>query len=104
MSHRIVFSKPAEKQFRRLPTEVQQVLARRVSALADHPHPPDSRKLEGAGDCYRIRQGDYRLVYAVFDDQLVVLVLRVGHRSEVYHGLQDLARAIRERRRRPDEG
>ena len=104
MSYKIVFDRPAEKQFRRLPTEVRQALARRVSALAEDPRPPDSRKLEGTEDCYRLRQGDYRLVYTILEDRIVVLVLRVGHRGDVYRGIPDLARAVRKRKRRADSG
>ena len=104
MSYKIVFDRPAEKQFRRLPAEVRQPLARRVSALAENPRPPDSRKLEGTNDCYRLRQGDYRLVYTILEDRIVVLVLRVGHRGDVYRGIPDLARAVRKRKRRADSG
>ena len=45
--------------------------------------PSDSRKLEGTDDCYRLRQGDYRLVYTILEDRVVVLVLRAGHRGDV---------------------
>jgi mRNA interferase RelE/StbE len=101
MSYRIVFDRPAEKQFRRLPAEVRQALARRVSALAENPHPPESRKLEGTDDCYRLRQGDYRVVYTILEDRVVVLILRVGHRSSAYRRVSDLTRAINRHRRRP---
>jgi len=104
MSYKIVFDSPAEKAFRRLPAEIRQALARRVSTLAENPRPHDSRKLEGTNDCYRLRQGDYRLVYTILEDCVVVLVLRVGHRGDVYRGIPDLARAVRKRRRRPDTG
>ena len=99
MSYRIVIDKPAEKDFRRLPTDVQQGLGNRLSALAEEPHPPDSRKLKGAESCYRLRHGDYRLVYTVFEDQVVVLVLRVGHRSSVYRDIRGITQAIRKHRR-----
>ena len=104
MSYKIVFDRPAEKQFRRLPTDIRQALARRVSALAENPRPSESRKLEGTDDCYRLRQGDYRLVYTILEELIVVLVLRVGHRGDVYRGLPDLARALRKRKKRADSG
>ena len=99
MSYRIVFDRPADKGFRRLPEELQQALAHRISALADNPRPPQSRKLEGAPGCYRIRQGDYRIIYTILDDLVVVVVLRVGHRGDVYRGLGELTAAIKKHRK-----
>ena len=99
MRYKIAFDRPAERAFRRLPADVQQALARRLSALADDIHPPDSRKLQGTSNCYRLRHGDYRLVYTILEDQIVVLVMRVGHRSEVYRDIHSLTQAIRKRKR-----
>ena len=55
----------------------------RIRALADDPRPPGCRKLSGA-DKYRVRCGDYRIVYSVDDDSSAVHVVKVGHRREVY--------------------
>lgn len=55
-----------------------------LNALADDPRPPGCIKLQGGEGELRIRIGDYRVVYDVVDDELVVLILRVGHRREVY--------------------
>jgi mRNA interferase RelE/StbE len=55
-----------------------------------------SRKLEGTDNCYRLRQGDYRLIYTVLEDRVVVLVLRVGHRGDVYRGI---TRAVKKHRK-----
>lgn len=103
MTYRIVFDNPAARQFRRLSKETQQALGLRLSALTDDPHPPDSRKLEGTHNCYRLRQGDYRVIYTIIQDQVIVLVLRVGHRSDVYRSLPGLAQAIRKYRKKADE-
>lgn len=99
MSYKIVFDRPAEKQFLRLPADIRQGFARRLSDLTENPRPPDGRKLEGAKNCYRLRQGDYRLVYTILEDRVVVLVLRVGHRGDVYRGIPDIARALRKWKR-----
>ena len=99
MSYRIVFDRSAEKDFRRLPNEVRQALARSVSALAEDPHPADSRKLAGTDNCYRLRQGDYRLVYTVLEDRVVVLILRVGHRGDVYRDIRGITRAVKKHRK-----
>lgn len=55
-----------------------------IQELAEDPRPPGSLQLSGGDGEFRIRVGDYRIVYDVQDDELVVLVLRVGHRREVY--------------------
>ena len=55
----------------------------RIKALADDPHPPGCEKLAGQ-ESYRIRQGNYRVVYTIDDDRVIVEIVRVGHRSDVY--------------------
>jgi mRNA interferase RelE/StbE len=60
----------------------QQIVAK-IEALSDEPRPPGCEKLTGR-EYYRVRQGSYRIVYAIEDDRLVVYVVKVGHRSSVY--------------------
>ena len=55
-----------------------------IRGLAVAPHPPDSKKLRGADDFYRIRVGDYRVIYQVEHRSLVILVVSVGHRRNIY--------------------
>lgn len=62
----------------------RQRIVRRIRALADDPRPPGCEKLTGGGDRYRVREGRYRIVYAIEDDRLVVWVVKVGHRKDVY--------------------
>jgi mRNA interferase RelE/StbE len=62
----------------------RQRIVRRIRSLADDPRPPGCEKLVGQADRYRVREGRYRIVYAVEDDALVVYVVRVGHRKDVY--------------------
>ncbi len=59
----------------------------RILALADDPYPRAATKLEGARGFLRVRVGDYRILYTVEADRLVVLVVRIGHRREIYRGL-----------------
>jgi mRNA interferase RelE/StbE len=61
----------------------RQRIIKRIEALADDPRPPGVQKLSGQ-DRYRIRQGMYRIVYAIDDSDLCVVVVKVGHRREVY--------------------
>jgi mRNA interferase RelE/StbE len=62
----------------------RQRLVARIGALAEDPRPPGCEKLAGHSDRYRVRQGDYRVVYSVDDAQRIILVVKVGHRREVY--------------------
>lgn len=84
MAYRIEFASNADKQFRALEKSTQLRLARRINLLANEPRPQGIKKLTGEEDLYRIRVGDYRIVYQIQDKKLLVLIVRVGHRSEVY--------------------
>ena len=55
-----------------------------IDALAENPRAPGSVKLQGDGELYRVRVGDYRIVYQIQDAVLVVLVVQIGHRREIY--------------------
>ena len=84
MSYQIEFSRQADRQFRNLPSQIQQRLKSLIDSLAATPRPYGSEKLSGTDQLYRLRVGDYRIVYTVEDDRLLVLVVKVGHRREVY--------------------
>lgn len=84
MLYQIEFSRQADRQFRNLPSQTQQRLKSKIDSLASTPRPHGSEKLSSFDQLYRIRVGDYRIVYAVEDNRLVVLVVTVGHRREVY--------------------
>ena len=66
-------------------TDVRRILAR-MKALRDDPRAPGCEKLAGGSELYRVRQGTYRIVYAIHDEHVVVEVVRVGHRGRVYRG------------------
>ncbi len=55
-----------------------------VEKLAENPYPPGVRKLSGAQHTYRIRVGDYRIIFSIFAAELVIEIIRVGHRKDVY--------------------
>ena len=69
---------------RSLPRAAQVRIAPKIEALADEPRPPGVKKLAGEEELYRIRVGDYRVIYAIEDAELVVLVVMVGDRKDVY--------------------
>jgi mRNA interferase RelE/StbE len=62
----------------------RQRLVARIEALAENPRPAGCEKLAGHSSRYRVRQGDYRIVYSVDDAERVVLIVKVGHRREIY--------------------
>ncbi len=82
--YRIEVKQSAAKEIRAIGRKKdRQRIVDRISALADDPRPPGCTKLSGQ-DAYRVRQGDYRIVYTVADGVLVVEVISVGNRREVY--------------------
>lgn len=74
------------KDLRGIPkAEVRRILSR-IEALRDDPRAPGCEKLAGGSELFRVRQGTYRIVYAIHDEHVTVEVVRVGHRGEVYRG------------------
>ena len=82
-SYSILLTRTAAKELEGVPTKDRQRIVRRIEALAENPRPAGAEKLSG-DDKYRIRQGDYRILYEIEDTQLVVTVVRIGNRREVY--------------------
>lgn len=72
------------KQLKKLPVKVRTRIQTKIDELADNPRPNGVVKLEDSDNGYRIRVGNYRVLYNIFDDVLLVTVVRVGHRKDVY--------------------
>jgi mRNA interferase RelE/StbE len=83
-SYRVELTRSAEKDLRRIDRSRVVSLYEAIERLVDDPRPHGSKKLVGADRTYRIRVGDYRIVYEIEDKVLVVLVIRVAHRREAY--------------------
>ena len=83
-SYRVEVSATAERQIRRLARKDQIRVLRAVAALASEPRPRGCRKLRGYTDVYRIRVGTFRVLYSVEDERVVVIVLKVGQRKDIY--------------------
>ncbi len=82
-SYRLRFKSSVVRDLRSIPNQdVAKILAR-IEALAEDPRPPGCEKLSGLPR-YRVRQGVYRIVYEIQDDVLLVLVVKIGHRKDVY--------------------
>ena len=69
------------------PLKVRRQVVRRIRRLSENPRPPGCQKLGGQENRYRVRQGDYRIVYSITDQVLTVVVVKVGHRRDVYRHL-----------------
>lgn len=74
----------AERQLRKLSRSNQLRVARALVGLATEPFPTQSRKVAGTQDVWRIRVGSYRILYSVDNDRVVVIILKIGHRRDVY--------------------
>jgi mRNA interferase RelE/StbE len=72
------------KTLDRLPGDLYGRIIRKLGALEENPRPFGVEKLGGSENLYRVRVGDWRIVYAILDRELVVIVIRIGHRREVY--------------------
>lgn len=84
MSYHVDFTAAAARQVRKLPRPVRDRILDAVEGLIDDPRPHGAKKLVGEQTAWRIRVGDYRVIYDVFDAELTVTVVRAAHRREAY--------------------
>lgn len=82
-SYKIFIKKSAVKELEGIPKEYLRKITERIHMLAQNPRPPVSRKLSHQ-ELYRVRQGDYRIIYLVRDEEKIVEVVKIGHRREIY--------------------
>lgn len=83
-AYRIEFTPAADRDFRRLPRDIQTRLRPKIDALGENPRPRGGEALASEEGLYRIRVGDYRIVYQIRDQVLVVVLVRIRHRREAY--------------------
>lgn len=83
MNYQVIFSKGALKQFNKLSSDLQKRVQTKINELATEPRPNGVKKLED-NDLYRIRVGDYRVIYQIQDDILLVIIVKISHRSKAY--------------------
>lgn len=84
MKYRVDMRRSAQRELKRLPGRTQSQILDRADALADDPRPPGCVKMHGTKHIYRIRCGDYRVIYEIRDEIVLVVVIKIGHRREVY--------------------
>ncbi len=82
--YKIEISATAERQLKKIRREDQVRILRAVSLLARDPRPDGCRKMSSYDDIYRIRVGNYRVIYEIDGKQIVVIILKIGHRREIY--------------------
>lgn len=87
MAYRIEFRPAAARGLRRIPKPFKNRIAAAIVALAETPRPPGCVRLRGPDGFYRVRVGDYRIIYQIRDGVLLVIVVRVAHRQDVCRGL-----------------
>ena len=84
MTYRVEVAEAAVRSLRKLDPTARRRVQAAIELLAEQPRPSGARKLVGGDGLMRVRTGDYRIVYEIHDDVLVVLVVAVGHRREIY--------------------
>lgn len=94
MSYEVNFHQGALREFDKLSKTDQKRIGKAVDGLAEEPRPQGVLKLADT-DAYRIRIGTYRVVYAVRDEQLVILIVKVGHRRDIYKDIETIKQRLR---------
>jgi mRNA interferase RelE/StbE len=83
MKYQVILPKSVQRELDRLPDETANRILARLAALETNPRPADVKKLKGR-DAWRIRAGDYRVIYEIQDRASQIIVITIGHRREVY--------------------
>jgi mRNA interferase RelE/StbE len=83
-SYKIEWKRSARKELESLPQQIVARLFEAITDLANNPYPSGVRKLAGSEQAYRIRVGDYRVIYSIHNAQLIIEIIRVKHRKDVY--------------------
>jgi mRNA interferase RelE/StbE len=84
MAYSVLLAPSAERQLKTLADPIQKRIVKRLRALQTYPRRAGVTKLVGEDDLYRIREGNYRIIYTIRDKDLIVLVVKIGNRKEVY--------------------
>ncbi len=83
-SYKIEWKQSAKKELKKLDKQIIPRILQAVENLADNPYPPNSKKLIGSDSIYRIRVGNYRIIYNIQSSVLTIEVIKIGHRREIY--------------------
>lgn len=83
-AYKVGIKRSAEKELRAIPKADLTRITRKIQALSDNPRPHGTEEMKGQNLLFRIRQGDYRILYEINDTQKEIVILKIGHRREVY--------------------
>jgi len=86
MGYKVQFAKHAIKEFLKLPGDIRDTVIKKLQFLVDDPYAINSniKKLQGVEGCYRLRVGNYRVIYRIISLTLIIEIIKVGHRQEIY--------------------
>ena len=87
MKCKIEFKRSAAKALRKIPKPDQKRIANKIDSLSENLPDPATTKMKGDNPFHRVRIGDYRIIYEIHGDILLILILKIGHRKEVYRHL-----------------
>lgn len=87
MSYRIEVKKSAAKTLKKIPKADRKRIVDKIDNLAKSPPNPDITKMKGNNPFYKVRIGDYRIVYEIQDEVLLILIIKIGHRKDIYRNL-----------------
>ena len=87
MSFRLEYKNSVKKELRKLTKTDRVAIIHKIELLKEKPRPEGSAKLKGSNDLFRVRHGDYRIIYQIKKSVLVIMIIRIGHRREIYKNL-----------------
>ena len=85
--YRIEITISAAKEFKKIPKSDRKRIADKIDSLAEKPPNPSTTKLKGNNPFHKVRVGDYRVIYEIQDDVLIILIVKIGHRKDIYRSL-----------------
>jgi mRNA interferase RelE/StbE len=87
LRYTIKFKKPAVKALRKLPRSAQKRIAGKINSMEENLPSPETTKMEGNNSFHKVRVGDYRIIYEIQNDVLIILIVKIGNRKDVYRHL-----------------
>jgi len=87
LTYNIEFKRSAAKSLKKIPKADQKRIAEKIDSLSENPPAPETTKMKGNNPFHRIRVGNYRIVYEIQDDILLILIVKIGHRKDIYQRL-----------------
>jgi mRNA interferase RelE/StbE len=87
LNYRIEIVRSAARALKKIPKADQKRIAEKIDSLSENPPKPETTKMKGNNPFHKIRVGNYRIIYEIHEDVLVILVVRIGHRRDIYRNL-----------------